>query len=289
MTTREAVEYITNWWCAGFNAILAVWLIIITIMLVLCQISTRGDINALEDTLANLTNVTDGLAQCCQELENLTCTCIEVQGLEVLCWDANTNTPTITSGVASSGIILYVVCTPGNTLIDGHSDWDEGDYLIFVEEEMKWLQNKAASSTGLVVSSYNLTWTCDLWPSDLNSTATQVMIAQDWYIVVVQGVGTNATGAGNCTIVSSTVPGPYQYNNTFPVEDRRIVAANIENQDFPNQTTVAGVAGLTDVWTVYADKHLSLFITTAGGPIIGFESFSRVYTTAPPKVIPFKP
>jgi hypothetical protein len=45
-------------------------------------------------------------------------------------WDADTNTPTITSGVGSTGE-YYVVGTAGTTTIDGESDWQVGDWIIF--------------------------------------------------------------------------------------------------------------------------------------------------------------
>ena len=45
-------------------------------------------------------------------------------------WNANTNTPLITSGVGSPGD-YYIVDVPGNTNIDGISDWAVGDWIIF--------------------------------------------------------------------------------------------------------------------------------------------------------------
>jgi hypothetical protein len=45
-------------------------------------------------------------------------------------WDANTNTPTITSGVGTTGD-YYIVSVAGSTLIDGISTWGVGDQIIF--------------------------------------------------------------------------------------------------------------------------------------------------------------
>jgi len=45
-------------------------------------------------------------------------------------WNAVTNTPAITSGVGNKGN-YYVVSTKGNTLVDGQSDWEVGDWIIF--------------------------------------------------------------------------------------------------------------------------------------------------------------
>jgi hypothetical protein len=45
-------------------------------------------------------------------------------------WNASTNTPTITSGVGVNGY-YYVVSVAGSTNIDGITDWQIGDWLIF--------------------------------------------------------------------------------------------------------------------------------------------------------------
>ena len=45
-------------------------------------------------------------------------------------WDANTNTPTITSGVGTNGD-WYIVSVAGSTLIDGESSWAVGDKILF--------------------------------------------------------------------------------------------------------------------------------------------------------------
>jgi hypothetical protein len=45
-------------------------------------------------------------------------------------WNANTNTPTITSSVGTKGH-YYVVSTGGSTNIDGTTDWQTSDWIIF--------------------------------------------------------------------------------------------------------------------------------------------------------------
>lgn len=45
-------------------------------------------------------------------------------------WDASTNTPTITSGVGVDGT-FYIVSVAGNTTIDGLTDWQVGDWIVF--------------------------------------------------------------------------------------------------------------------------------------------------------------
>ena len=47
-------------------------------------------------------------------------------------WDANTNNPTLASGVGTTGE-FYVVAVSGSTNLDGITDWKVGDWAIFVE------------------------------------------------------------------------------------------------------------------------------------------------------------
>ena len=45
-------------------------------------------------------------------------------------WDASTNTPTLASGVGAGGS-YYIVATAGSTNLDGITDWQIGDWLLF--------------------------------------------------------------------------------------------------------------------------------------------------------------
>ncbi len=61
-------------------------------------------------------------------------------------WNASTNTPTITSGVGTTGW-YYIVSVPGSTNIDGITDWNLGDWIIF--DGTAWQQ---VDNTDAVVS-----------------------------------------------------------------------------------------------------------------------------------------
>jgi predicted heme/steroid binding protein len=61
-------------------------------------------------------------------------------------WNAATNTPTLQSGVGSKGY-YYVVSVAGNTILDGISDWNVGDWAIF--DGVAWQQ---VDNTDTVVS-----------------------------------------------------------------------------------------------------------------------------------------
>ena len=47
-------------------------------------------------------------------------------------WNASTNTPTLASGTGTVGN-YYVVSVAGNTNLDGITDWEVGDWAVFVE------------------------------------------------------------------------------------------------------------------------------------------------------------
>lgn len=292
-----ALRRATNRWCFLGNAVLGVWLAVLTALLVLCHTNTLHSIDKLDATLDNLTDVFDPLANCCDELHN--CTCQDVPGLSVECWDANTNTPQILSGVAPANDTLFVVCTPGNTTIDGTTNWQTGDYLQWVPEEFAWLANRAAGGTGVAIDRFNLNWTCDIWETPtVEAAVTMLEIMTDWYIVHVEGVVQNSSMAGQCNITSSPMPTQYQYNNSFPDSDRRIVFTVGFREDFgptPGVITEFGLAILDDRWTIWnfipqQNRDLQIpFVANASGEPVGFWSFDRLYTTNPVAVAPFDP
>ena len=47
-------------------------------------------------------------------------------------WNASTNTPTLASGTGVTGE-FYIVSVAGTTNLDGITDWQVGDWAIFVE------------------------------------------------------------------------------------------------------------------------------------------------------------
>jgi hypothetical protein len=48
-------------------------------------------------------------------------------------WNADTNTPTLTSGTGTTGN-FYIVSVDGSTNLDGITDWKVGDWAVFVEQ-----------------------------------------------------------------------------------------------------------------------------------------------------------
>lgn len=63
-------------------------------------------------------------------------------------WNATTNTPTIVSGTGVGGD-YYIVSVAGTTSIDGITDWEIGDWIIFNDETSTWqkIDNSEALTT----------------------------------------------------------------------------------------------------------------------------------------------
>lgn len=77
-------------------------------------------------------------------------------------WDAATNTPTLTSGVGSNGY-YYVVATAGSTNLDGITDWQIGDWLLF--NGTAW---QKIDQSNLVTSVNGQTGAVSLTTTDIN-------------------------------------------------------------------------------------------------------------------------
>jgi hypothetical protein len=76
-------------------------------------------------------------------------------------WNASTNTPTLASGVGTKGY-YYIVSVAGTTNIDGITDWNLGDWIIF--DGTAWQQ---VDNTDAVVSVNGYTGAVNLTTSDI--------------------------------------------------------------------------------------------------------------------------
>ena len=77
-------------------------------------------------------------------------------------WNANTNTPTLTSSVGTSGY-YYIVSVAGTTNLNGIADWQVGDWVIYQGSEWEKVDN-----TDSVVSVNGFTGAVSLSTSNIN-------------------------------------------------------------------------------------------------------------------------
>ena len=81
-------------------------------------------------------------------------------------WNASTNSPTLTSSVGTSGY-YYVVATAGSTNLNGITDWQIGDWLIF--NGSVW---QKIDQSNLVISVNGYTGAVVLTQTDISGTAS---------------------------------------------------------------------------------------------------------------------
>jgi len=101
-------------------------------------------------------------------------------------WNASTNTPTIVSGVGTKGN-YYKVSVAGTTTIDGISQWNVGDSIIFdgtVWDKLDGIANEVLSVNGLVGA------------VPLTGTANQITVSASNVFAI------SGTYAGQSTIVT---------------------------------------------------------------------------------------
>ena len=128
-------------------------------------------------------------------------------------WDASTNTPTLASGTGVTGE-FYIVSVAGTTNLDGITDWQVGDWAIFVEVGATDTWQKIDNTSAILGSGTAnkiAKWTGS------NTLATG-LIADDGTTVTVGNSG-NLVVEGNTTLGdadtdTTTVKGPGVFEET---------------------------------------------------------------------------
>ena len=132
-------------------------------------------------------------------------------------WNASTNTPTLASGTGVTGE-FYIVSVAGNTNLDGITDWQIGDWAIFVEVGATdtWQKiDNSQSITGSGATNKITKWTAPtvLGTGLIEDDGTDVTIGNSGNLIV-QG----NTTLGNADTDSTTVKGPARFEETLRVD-----------------------------------------------------------------------
>jgi hypothetical protein len=106
-------------------------------------------------------------------------------------WNASTNTPTLTSSVGVNGY-YYIVSTAGSTNLDGITDWQIGDWLMF--NGTVW---QKIDQSNLVTSVAGRTGAITLANTDISGLGT--MSTQNASSVAITGGTINGTTIGATT------------------------------------------------------------------------------------------
>ena len=111
-------------------------------------------------------------------------------------WNASTNTPTLASGTGTNGF-YYIVATAGSTNLDGLTDWQIGDWLLF--NGTNW---QKIDQTNLVTSVAGRTGAVTLSNTDISGLGT--IATQAANNVAITGGTINGTTVGATTAAAVT-------------------------------------------------------------------------------------
>lgn len=167
-------------------------------------------------------------------------------------WDAATNTPTITSGVGNDGD-FYIVSVAGSTNIDGITDWQAGDWIVFHTPSWQKVDN-----TDSVTSVFGRVGAVTAVQSDYSAFYPLIADIKDGVLTVegtgvLGGTGTfSANQATNATIsishdsvsrTNSTSTASPAFGGTFTAIDSitsstegHITAVNTKTVTIPSTT-----------------------------------------------------
>ena len=141
-------------------------------------------------------------------------------------WNASTNTPTLASGVGVNGY-YYITATAGSTNLDGITDWQIGDWLMFngtvwQKIDQSNLVTSVNGQTGAVsLTSTNISEGTNLYYTDARarasvsagtgisySSATGVITnaAPDQTVALTAGTGISTTGTYPNFTIANTAP-----------------------------------------------------------------------------------
>jgi hypothetical protein len=199
-------------------------------------------------------------------------------------WNASTNSPTLASGVGTNGH-YYIVATAGSTNLDGITDWQIGDWLIF--NGTNW---QKIDQTNLVTSVNGQTGVVTLTYTDVNAIGSITSTDGSVTVSTTSGVADlsvavaasttnvvalvrNTTGAtltkGTVVYITgatgqiSTVSKAIATGDSTSAQTLGVMSANLANNS-NGYVTIIGL--VTDIDTsAYTDgQQLYLSPTTAG-------------------------
>ena len=137
-------------------------------------------------------------------------------------WNANTNTPTLTSSVGNQGD-YYVVSVAGNTNLNGITDWQPGDWAIFNGSVWEKVDNtetvyvsNVATGTGLTGGPITTTGTISLANTAVTAGVYGDAANVPQVTINAQGQATNVTNVAISISVANVA-------NAVP-DSRQIIA-----------------------------------------------------------------
>jgi len=177
-------------------------------------------------------------------------------------WNAATNTPTLTSSVGTNGY-YYIVATAGSTNLNGITDWQIGDWLLFNGTNWQKIdQSELVTSVASADSSITVTTTGTA--VDLATYSSPRLIAQvrnETGTTLAKGTVVYISGAsGNKATVSKAIA----TSDSTSAQTFGVIQADIANNNNGYAILAGNIDGL-DTSAFAAGTQLYLSSTTAGG------------------------
>jgi hypothetical protein len=187
-------------------------------------------------------------------------------------WNANTNTPTLASGVGVNGY-YYIVATAGSTNLDGITDWQIGDWLMFngtvwQKIDQSNLVTSVNGQTGAVsLTTTNINEGTNLYYTDTRarasvsagtgisySSATGVITnsAPDQTVALTAGTGISTSGTyPNFTITNSAPDQTVSLTASTGISTSGTYPNFTITNSAPDQTVALTGAGTTSITGTY--------------------------------------
>ena len=181
-------------------------------------------------------------------------------------WNASTNTPTLASGTGVTGE-FYIVSVAGATNLDGITDWQIGDWAIFVEVGATDTWQKIDNTSAILGSGTAnkiAKWTGS------NTLATG-LIADDGTTVTVGNSG-NFIVEGNTTLGdadtdTTTVKGPAVFEETLRINEGISLGANTYGTAGQVLTSGGGSSSVNTWTTPTTGTVTSVALTETGNAL----------------------
>jgi hypothetical protein len=110
-------------------------------------------------------------------------------------WNASSNTPTLTSSVGVNGY-YYIVATAGSTNLNGITDWQIGDWLLFNGSVWQKIDQSDILQT---ITSTN-------GSISVTTTGSNVNLANNGVTSAVAGTGISVSGATGAVTITNSAP-----------------------------------------------------------------------------------
>ena len=194
-------------------------------------------------------------------------------------WNANTDTPSLAGTTPANGV-FYIVSVAGNTNLDGITDWEVGDWAVYVSDGagadawQKIDNTSTLSGSGTAGQLTYWTGTANVagdagltYNAGSNNLEVGNNITAEGTVTDANGNGTQWTEAYNNYVASAAVTGTTSKTMTFTQRDGGTFTAGWTDNDSGGTVTSIATTGPITGGTITGSGTIG--ITTASAGTIG--------------------